>query len=124
MVDYLSSVPFWRLKPNYTCLRVDGPDLMATVLAEEERNWVIGYICSLMTGQEGKSIQMYLRLLDGAYKISYIRPVDGEILGDLTLESQGLNIIHTLELPHFIDDLVVQLKLINKKGKSLMEGTL
>lgn len=121
--DFFQSVPFWRLDPNHTAVRVAGPGLVVSVRATPERDEVLAYLCTEQTGAavEGQAAQ--IRLPAGEYQISFLRPVDTIVTGGSPCSSEGVGRTQTVSLPAFTDDLLIRIQQTRRGKQRVVKGT-
>ncbi|MDX9754512.1 MAG: DUF4038 domain-containing protein [bacterium] len=123
MASYFRSIPFWRLSPKYTAVRIEGETLVAATLADAGRHWVITYCCTKETGARRETALAHIRLPDGDYTVSFFQPRDGALLSQTTVRSSGSHQIHSLTIPPFTDDCLIQIKLQTAAERTQMPGT-
>ncbi len=123
MAEFFRSLPFWRLSPDHTALTIKNPKQVTAVLAEADRVTVAGYICAPVSGGQISGITAGLRLPDGKYQISFLRPADLSVIEVRTHASPGLRKEVPIELPAFTDDLAVKIERIQQNQRTVVPGT-
>jgi predicted amidohydrolase len=123
MAEFFRSLPFWRLAPNYTALACDEGEPIVAALADPERETVVGYVCTPRTGEQVGPVRAGLRLPDGEYRLTFLRPADLSIVETRTHRSPGLREEVQIELPAFTDDLAVQIECLRRGARRRMPGT-
>ena len=123
MADFFQGLPFWRLSPNHTAFTAINPNLTTAVLATPDRDLVVAYLATLLTGARLDGCPAWLRLPDGDYYLACIWPASGTLLFEQELVSQGLGQRIHIALPEFVDDLVVQITRRTRRHRSLMPDT-
>jgi len=123
MAEFFRSLSFWRLAPSYTALTLGDPELVLAVMAEADRQSVIGYICAPRTGTEVSGATAELRLPDGEYEITLLAPVDLSVVTTRRHVSQGLGEQATIMLPTFIDDLAIRIERVRQGARGVVPGT-
>lgn len=123
LADYLRSLPFWRLDPEWSAVRIDHPDLVDATLATAERELIVSYLAVERSGREVPSFDAKVRLRDGVYRVRFLEPATGRVLGESTLEAAGLGRPGALRIPAFVDDLVIELKRLAERPESEMANT-
>jgi len=122
--NYYESIPFWTLQPNFTVCSVREKDIVYATMSAPDRKISVTYCCTKKTGEERKGLKAWVRIRDGIYSISFLNPADLSAAGRMILESKGLRSESEIALPSFRDDLLIEIREINAKEKSLIEGTL
>jgi 5-aminopentanamidase len=117
------ALPFWRMNPNQTVAVVSDPVLVQTTLATAERDCVLVYCCTRETGQFKAGAGLTLRLPDGAYRLSLLKPADGTLLETRDWVSKGLGQEAKLALPSFTDDLAVRIERTQSAKRTTVPGT-
>lgn len=123
MSVFFQSIPFWKMVPNYTLCQIKNPDLIATTLAQPDGSITVTYCCSPKTGTEVNNKKASLRLPDGLYIVSFISPVSLEKIQESTLESKSLGNVSEIELPGFVDDIIIKIEKIRTGKKTIIKGT-
>jgi hypothetical protein len=123
MADFFQSLPFWRLQPNYTALVAHDDDLASAVLAEENRELVVGYFCTPRSGTAVRARMAGLRLPEGVYRISFYDPRRNTIAETRELAAPGIEIQTPLALPDFEDDIAIRVDRISAGKRMPMSGT-
>lgn len=123
MGDYFRSLPFWRMQPNFTACVVRDPELVAGSLATPDRAVVTTYVCGRATGSVWSGQSAMLRLPNGRYRVTFIRPADRKVIGTQEHISRGLRDEVPLPLPAFTDDLTLLLERIERHERTIIEGT-
>jgi predicted amidohydrolase len=123
MASFFQSLPFWRLAPVHTALTCEDRDLILAALAEPDRATVVGYLCTARTGEEVGPVAAKLRLPDGEYQITFLRPADGSVLEARVYTSPGLREEVAIELPAFVDDLAVHVECLRSDSRTRIPGT-
>lgn len=124
MKKYNESIPFWTLEQNNTVCRVIGDELVYATMASPERDVSVMYCCTRISSQKVTDSKAAIRIKDGVYKVSFINPSNLKLHGEMELISKGLRNEYMITLPDFQDDLLVEIKAIEVKDKTLIEGTL
>ncbi len=99
-------------------------DIVYATMSAPDRKISVTYCCTKKTGEERKGLKAWVRIRDGIYSISFLNPADLSAAGRMILESKGLRSESEIALPSFRDDLLIEIREINAKEKSLIEGTL
>lgn len=123
MVRFFENIPFWRMQPNHTALTIPDHTLVAGALAAPDRAIVVGYVCAKSTGTVIRGASANLRLPNGTYMITLVRPSDGAALGERQHESRGLGNVAVVPLPEFSDDLAIRIDRLRSQARTLIEGT-
>jgi hypothetical protein len=123
MRDYYETLPFWTLEPNYTVCTIRNTDLVSATMSSPDRNFSVMYCCTRNTSQSIKSSVAFVRIKDGLYQINFLNPSNLDLISSLELNSDGLKNEYEILLPDFQDDLVVEIKAIKNKDKTLIDGT-
>ncbi|VAW14285.1 hypothetical protein MNBD_BACTEROID01-411 [hydrothermal vent metagenome] len=124
MRTYNESIPFWSLKPNYTVCTTRDKDLVFATLSSPNRKLTVMYCCTRKTSQYLQHRMAYIRIKDGIYQINFINPSNLARIGEMELKSDGLRNKYKILLPDFQDDLLIEIKEIMGKDKTLIDGTL
>jgi hypothetical protein len=111
------------MNPNQTVAVVSDPTLVQAALATAERDGVLIYCCTRDTGRAVSGTNMSLRLPNGAYRLSVLRPADGAVLENRDWISKGLGQEGKLALPSFTDDLAVRVQRIQPAKRTTVPGT-
>jgi len=123
MAETFRTLPFWRMNPNQTVAVVSDPTLVQAALATAERDWVLIYCCTRETGGAVSGTNMSLRLPNGAYRLSVLKPADGAVLENRDWISKGLGQEGKLALPSFTDDLAVRIERTQPARRTIVPGT-
>lgn len=123
MVQTFRALPFWRMIPNETAAVVNEPALVQATLATAERDCLFVYCCTRGTGQSQVGAGLTLRLPDGAYRLSLLKPADGALLETRDWVSKGLGQEGKLALPSFTDDLAVRIERTQSAKRTTVPGT-
>jgi hypothetical protein len=123
MVETFRRLPFWRMNPNQTVAVVSDPTLVQAALATDERDWVLIYCCTRDTGGAVSGPNMSVRLPNGAYRLSVLKPADGTVLENRDWISKGLGQESKLALPSFTDDLAVRIERTQPARRTTVPGT-
>lgn len=123
MVATFHALPFWRMNPNQTAAVVNDPALVQAVLATPERDCLFVYCCTRETGRSVSRTEMTLRLPDGIYRISVLKPADGATVETRDWASKGLGQNGTFALPPFTDDLAVRIERTHAAARTAVPGT-
>lgn len=124
MADFYRQRPFQDLEPNYTVLNVRDASLIHTALATPSRSEALMYVCTRETGRRVKSSTAFVRLRDGEYQFTCLNPMTLDTLRTMPIKSSGLRRDFPVDLPAFTDDLLVHIRLLTERERSLIEGTL
>lgn len=95
-----SSIPFWKLNPNYTAFRVADRNLVWAGLTDQDRGLTIAYVCVEKSGRRVEDASASLRLPDGQYRVQFISPSNGKEVKSQDHASKGLQ-EDALPLPAF-----------------------
>ena len=123
MRQFFESIPFWTLAPDYTVVQNLSPNLLFSTMSDPQRNHTISYICTLLTGGKSMSEKFQLRLPDGHYCISFISPISLETIKKTYITSKSLGLITNIDIPDFVDDILIHITLVEEKEKTLMPDT-
>ena len=81
------------------------------------------YCCTRDTGGAVSGTNMSLRLPNGAYRLSVLKPADGAVLENRDWISKGLGQEGKLALPSFTDDLAVRIERTQPARRTTVPGT-
>lgn len=123
MASFFRSLPFWKMNPNFTALQTDNPELIHSTLVSYDSDVGITYLCSNETGKRFSGEKANCRLPHGDYDILFIDPVSLKVIDSISLSSPGLRQQTSIEIPAFTDDIVIKFLVVNKKERTIMEGT-
>ncbi len=123
MSRFFRALPFWKMGPNHTALRIKNRDLVTTVLVKADRTMVLAYVCVSRTGTKILKSTAGLCLPDGQYRITFLTPADLSVVGNRVHVSAGLHEETLIELPPFTDDLVIKLERIRTDERTPIPGT-
>lgn len=123
MADFFRGLPFWRLAPNFTAFSASSPNLTGAVLASPDRALVAAYLATLLTGARLTDCAAWLRLPDGAYRLTCLSPAGCTPVSEINLVSTGLATRIPVALPEFEDDLLVLVTRTANRRRSVMAGT-
>tara|TARA_R110002049_G_scaffold38978_4_gene120411 strand:- start:14254 stop:15591 length:1338 start_codon:yes stop_codon:yes gene_type:complete len=123
VTEFFRSLPFWKMNPNFTILNTTSLDWFSVILADSQRKNSIVYICTTETGKSIPESPIKLRLPDGIYNIEFIDPATLKTLKSISLTSQNLGFLKTVTLPGFTDDIVLKIKLVETRERSMIKGT-
>ena len=111
LVDFFTSLPFWRMQPNFTAVKVPGDRLVSAVLAEADRATVLAYFCTERSDIEVPPTEMILSLHGGNYTARFIDPATLEPRGEtLHIATKGPWQKQRITSPGFVDDLVLLIR--------------
>lgn len=123
MSVFFSSVPFWKLSPNFTSCQIRTQNLVAATLTDIEASLSLTYCCTRETGRSVSGEKAKIRLPNGIYQISFVSPVTLEEIHSITFESVSLGKVTEVEIPEFTDDLIIKIeKKVNRK-QTTIKGT-
>ena len=123
MADFFQSLSFWKLAPNHTALTFKNRDLVAATLAVANRATVVGYVCTTQSESEISAMTAGVRLPDGRYRILFFMPADLSVVDSRIHTSHGLREEVLIELPDFIDDLIVKIERVQERVQTIIPGT-
>ncbi|HOX02105.1 MAG TPA: carbon-nitrogen hydrolase family protein [Verrucomicrobiota bacterium] len=123
MAEAFRALPFWRMNPNETAAVVSNPALVQAALATAERDCALVYCCARETGQAVSSSSLALRLPDGIYRLTMLKPADGSTIETRSYGSKGLGQEGRIDLPPFVDDLAVRIDRIQTADRTAVPGT-
>ena len=123
MSSFFRSLPFWKMNPSFTAVQSYNPELIQSTLVSTESDIGVTYMCSNETGKRFSEQEVYYRLPDGDYDISFINPVSLKTIGSVSLTSLGLGNQTAVKIPAFTDDMVIKFSLVNEKERTIIEGT-
>jgi len=124
MKAYNESIAFWTLEQNNTVCTIRDTNLVFTTLSSPGREMSVTYCCTRKTSQYMPKSKALVRIKDGIYQISFIRPSDLKLIGKIEFKSDGLHKELEISLPGFQDDLLIQIKEKSANNKTLIDGTL
>lgn len=122
-ITFFRALPFWKMNPNFTVCNIHSDQMFAVTLAESSRQTNVTYLCTRKTGEQVSGQTAKIRLPDGVYRVSFIRPGTLEIIKTIDFQSSGLGHLYDLPLPDFTDDLVVKMEKIKLMDKTVIKGT-
>jgi hypothetical protein len=102
---------------------ISDPTLVQAALATAERDCVLIYCCTRETGRSVSGAGLSLRLPNGAYRLSVLKPADGAVLENRDWISQGLGQEGKLALPSFTNDLAVRIERTQPAKRTTVPGT-
>jgi hypothetical protein len=123
LAEAFRAAPFWRMDPNFTACVVDDPELVQAALATPERDCVLAYVCARETGREVSETTCRVRLPNGRYRITLLRPADGSVIETREHASEGLGREAAIRLPGFTDDLAIRIERTRAEGRTAIRGT-
>jgi hypothetical protein len=91
--------------------------------AETDGSIAVTYCCTPKTGIEVNNEKALLRLPDGLYRVSFVSPVSLEKIQETTLESKSPGNNSEIELPSFVDDIIIKIEKIRTDKKTTIKGT-
>lgn len=124
MKTFYESNAFWILEQNNTVCTIRDTSLIFTTLSSPKRKLSVTYCCTRKTSQKVPKSKAHIRIKDGIYQISFIKPSDLQLIGEMEFKSDGLRNLYEIELPGFQDDLLIQIKEKSSQDKTLIDGTL
>ncbi len=108
------TLPFWTLTPDYTAIQwIDNPHIVFSSLANLKRDYVLGYACTVISGEKHDSDNIYLRLPRGNYKTFFINPSNLTIIKQTDIASPGIHKHTSIKTPRFTDDLLIFIRRIS-----------
>jgi predicted amidohydrolase len=123
MTDLFRALPFWRMNPNETAAVVNDPTLVQATLVTAERDCLLAYCCTRDSGRAVSGAHVALRLADGTYRLTILKPADGSTLETRTHTSKGLGQDASIALPPFTDDLALRVERSQPAERTLVPGT-
>ncbi len=123
MAQTFRALPFWRMNPNHTAAVVNDPALVQATLATADRDCLFVYCCTRESGQSQVGAGLTLRLPDGTYRLTLLKPADGAVLETRDWVSKGLGQEGKLVLPSFTDDLAVRIERTQPAQRTTVPGT-
>jgi len=112
MVIFFQNLPFWKMNPSFTAVRVTDSEIINSTIATNKRDIGISYLCSNETGRVFSGQTAFLRLPAGVYDISFINPVTlNNIDNGVLVTSDGVGNQYKIIIPDFTDDIVLKFKL-------------
>jgi len=123
MKEYYSSIPFWKLYPNQTAARVKGESLVQTTLTSPSRDLSVIYCCTRETDRKVTGGELNIRLNNGVYAINFYNPANMERLREITYTTKSLRSATSISIPEFTDDLLIEVRNISQREKTVIQGT-
>lgn len=123
MSDFLRSIAFWRLNPNYTALFSGSALVVQTAAASAARDLIVGYLCTPESGAEAPPLEMAVRLPNGSYRAEFLNPADLSTVGETRLEARNVGTVQKLETPAFTDDLLLKIENVRAGEQQAIPGT-
>jgi hypothetical protein len=105
------------MNPSQTAALVNDAALVQATLATAERDCILVYCCTRETGKAVSGASATLRLADGTYRVTVLKPADGSTLDTHSHVSRGPGQEIRISLPSFTDDLAVRIECL-PVGKS------
>lgn len=124
MADFFGSVPFWRMAPNMTAVRVENTGVLAVTMAEPDRATVVSYLCTETSGHNVAAGRATLRLHGGRYTAEFLVPASLQPMSEpRPFATKGIWEEAALAVPSFVDDLVLLVRKEQPGRDALMPGT-
>jgi len=124
MREYYESIPFWTLEPSYTVCSLRQSNLVYATMSSPDRKISLMYCCTRKTSEKVANLKAFIQIKNGVYRVSFKKPSNLDMISTMEFESKNIRAEREIIIPGFQDDLIIEIKEIASRKKTLIEGTL